>query len=159
MILKWILSKRGLYTEGTIGGLLWTRKWTFVFHKRCDILLLAQHTFSFWRRTLLHGVSWYCSGILETSLKFSYWKSFLFIGNWNLEGYVFKMKGNQSLLGQKVTNCLLIKLSNIFYWNHKMQHAYKYHEKTVNIFILLVISTPVMWGQRVMTKSVDRKVQ
>jgi hypothetical protein len=42
---------------GTGGGLLWTRLWTFGFHKMRGISRLAELSLSFLRRTLLHGVS------------------------------------------------------------------------------------------------------
>jgi hypothetical protein len=42
---------------GTGGGLLWTRWWTFGFHKMWGIPWLAVRTLSFSIRTLLHGVS------------------------------------------------------------------------------------------------------
>jgi hypothetical protein len=42
---------------GACGGLLWTRWWTFGFHKIRGISWLAECTLSFLRRTLLHGVS------------------------------------------------------------------------------------------------------
>jgi hypothetical protein len=41
---------------GTGGGLLWTWWWTFGFHKMRGISWLAEHTLSFLRMTLLHGV-------------------------------------------------------------------------------------------------------
>jgi hypothetical protein len=41
---------------GTGGKLLWTRWWAFGFHKMRGISWLAEHTLSFSRRTLLHGI-------------------------------------------------------------------------------------------------------
>jgi len=46
---------------GTSSKLLWTVLWTFRFHKRQGISWL---TTSFWRKTLLHGVSYYKSACL-----------------------------------------------------------------------------------------------
>jgi hypothetical protein len=42
---------------GQVRGLLWTRYWTFGFHKMRGISWIAERTLSFSRRTLLHGVS------------------------------------------------------------------------------------------------------
>jgi hypothetical protein len=41
---------------GTSGGLLWTWEWTFGLHKKRGISGLGEWL-SFWRRTLLRGVS------------------------------------------------------------------------------------------------------
>jgi hypothetical protein len=63
--INWILGKWGLgmwigliwLRVGTSGGVLWTRWWTFGFHKMRGISWLAERTLSFSRRILLHGVS------------------------------------------------------------------------------------------------------
>jgi hypothetical protein len=49
----------------TSGGLLWTRQWTFKFHKRRWMVnfLTAWVPISFSRRPLLHGVSFVRSPI------------------------------------------------------------------------------------------------
>jgi hypothetical protein len=76
MILKWILKQDGKLWTGFIrlgtwtgGGLLWTRKWTFGFHKilwtswLAEQLLLASQKW-----TLPHGVTYLVSLRLRTNL-------------------------------------------------------------------------------------------
>jgi len=66
IILKWILKKwdGGAWTGltwlriGKVGRLLWTRQWTFRFHKMRKMSWLVEKPVSFLRRALLHRVIW-----------------------------------------------------------------------------------------------------
>lgn len=48
---------------GTSCGLLWTRLWTFRFHKIKSVFLSSWRTISFSQRTLFHGVSHPCESV------------------------------------------------------------------------------------------------